>query len=223
MNRRRQRSPGSAGFTLIELLVSMVLLSLVVAGMASVIRSMAQTQERVDQTVDTSEDFRIATSLLEATAGRISGRRRAGVQKAGESPYLFLARPQELVWVGVMPARVGMGGRTLFRLALQGTPQSQDLTLWMAPWDGASESGDWSQAQRHLLVRGVTGFRLSYEDARHPVPVWVSEWQRSDSLPARMRIELATSAGDWPLWVIPMRLLANSESSGSRFTIGGSR
>lgn len=218
-SRPRTRAP--RGFTLVELLVSMALLSMVMVGMLSVMRSMAQAQDRVEQRLDDADELRVATAFVETALGRVSARRPPRVLQAGESPYEFAAGPQELVWVGVMPARFGMGGRSHFRLALEGGSSGAALVLRFAPWDGTNTPPDWSSAQHYVIASAVTSFAMFYEDAWQPVPQWVNAWRRTDSLPARVRIELVTDTGPWPLWVVPMRVLATSQSGGSRFTLGG--
>ena len=55
---------GAKGFTLVELLVSMALLSMVMVGMLSVMRSMAQAQDRVEHRLDDSDDLRVATAFI---------------------------------------------------------------------------------------------------------------------------------------------------------------
>lgn len=209
------------GFTLVELLVSMALLSMVMVGMLSVMRSMAQAQDRVEQRLDGADELRVATAFVETALGRVSARRQPRNLQAGQSPYEFSANAQELVWVGVMPARFGMGGRSYFRLALEGGPSSPALVLRFTPWDGMNTAPDWSAAQSYVIAGSVTSFAMFYEDAWQPVPQWVGAWQRVDSLPARVRIELFTDTGPWPLWIVPMRVLAASQSGGSRFTLGG--
>ena len=56
---------GAKGFTLVELLVSMALLSMVMVGMLSVMRSMAQAQDRVEHRLDDSDDLRVATAFID--------------------------------------------------------------------------------------------------------------------------------------------------------------
>lgn len=212
---------GAKGFTLVELLVSMALLSMVMVGMLSVMRSMAQAQDRVEHRLDDSDDLRVATAFIDNVMGHVSARKPQRALQPGESPFQFSARPQELIWVGVMPARFGMGGRSYFRLALEAGQGGQALVLRFAPWDGAARLPDWSTAQSTVIAPVVTSFAMFYEDAWQPVPQWVSAWQRVDSLPARVRIELATGTGPWPLWIVPMRALPANQPGAARFTMGG--
>lgn len=209
------------GFTLVELLVTMVLLSMVMVALMSVMRSMAQAQEKVEHRLSLSDDFRVATAFLESAIGHVSARRSSRGLQVGESPYQLIARPQELVWVGVMPARFGMGGRSYFRLALEPGRAGAALVLRFAPWEDTAGFPDWTRTEAFEVVQGVTSFSLFYEDAWQPTPLWVSRWERLDSIPARVRIEVATEEGAWPLWIVPMRWLPAYQPGAGRFTSGG--
>lgn len=210
-----------AGFTLVELLVTMLLLSMIMVGLASVMRSTGQAQDRIELRLSQVDDFRVARGFVDTVLGRVSARRAARLLQVGESPFQFTGRAQELVWVGVMPARFGMGGRSFFRLALERGRSGPSVILRFAPWDGGTGYPDWSAAESFELAHSVTGFSLAYEDSWLPVPSWVPEWRRTDSLPARVRIDLTTEAGSWPLWIVPLRWLPANQPGAGRFTAGG--
>ncbi len=212
---------GPRGFTLVELLVTMVLLSMVMVGLISVMRSTAQAQDRIELRLSELDDFRVARGFLDTVLGRVSARRAPRLLQVGESPYQFSGQTRELIWVGVMPARFGMGGRSFFRLAVENGRSGSSLILRYVPWNGAVNSPDWSVAESFEVARSVTSFSLAYEDAWLPVPSWVAEWRRIDSLPARVRIDLETESGPWPLWIVPLRWLPANQPGAGRFTSGG--
>ena len=213
-------STHQTGFTLVELLVTMALLSMLMLGMASALRTMAQTEERVDARLARADELRVATGFLHTVLGRVSARRIAVVPKEGASPYLFAGAADAVAWVGIMPARQGAGGRTFFRLALEPLQDGPALVIRFMPWTDRADFPDWSQADSRILVRDAVSLALSYEDARQRAPAWVPVWTRTDSLPERVRIDLQTSAGPWPLWVLPMRSLPASERGSGRFSAG---
>ena len=221
MNASRQHLVArQSGFTLVELLVTMALLSMLMLGMASALRTMAQTEERVDARLARADELRVATHFLRTVLGRVSVRRIAAAPKEGVSPYLFVGAADAVAWVGIMPARHGAGGRTFFRLALEPLQDGPALVIRFIPWTDRADFPDWGQADSRILAREVTSLALSYEDARQSVPTWVQAWTRTDSLPERVRIDLQTSAGPWPLWVLPMRSLPASERGSGRFSAG---
>lgn len=208
------------GFTLVELLVTMALLSLLMLGMASALRTMAQTEERVDARLAKADEFRVATGFLRSIVGRVSARKNPTPITQGASPYLFMGTPTALSWVGIMPARYGAGGRNFFHLAVEPVQGSPALVIRFLPWVDSTEFPDWAQAESRVLVHGVTSLALTYEDARQIEPLWVSAWERTDSLPDRVRMELQTDSGPWPMWVTAMRSLPASERGSGRFSAG---
>ncbi len=208
------------GFTLVELLVTMALLSLLMLGMASALRTMGQTEERVDNRLADADEFRVATGFLRTVLGRISAQRSTVPVKEGSSRYLFEGLPASISWIGIMPARHGAGGRNFFHLALEPVQGKTALVIRFMPWMDSTTFPDWTHAQSRVLVRGVTSLALAYEDAHQTQPVWVSSWVRTDSVPERVRLELQTDSGPWPLWVVAMRRLPASEQGGGRFSSG---
>ena len=217
---RRGGMSGVTGFTLVELLVAMALLSLLMLGMASALRSMAQTEERVDSRLAQTDEFRVATGFLDTVLGQVSVRKTTALLKEGESPYLFVGRPDEMAWLGIMPARHGVGGRTFFRLRLESIEGVGALVISFLPWDGTSVFPDWSKAQSRVLVHGATSLALAYEDARRPVPEWGGVWSSPGGLPERVRIDLVTQSGAWPMWIVPMRVLPASQGNRGGVSMG---
>ncbi len=108
------------GFTLIELLVVMTMVSLIALAMAGAMRTMAQTEARVDERLLRADDFRVASHFIRSTLGRVSMKRVEPPPPLGANLFVFTPQAQALSWVGVMPARPGAGGRSAFRLALEG-------------------------------------------------------------------------------------------------------
>ena len=76
---RRQYGQGvrfaQHGFTLVGLLVVLTLLSLVMLAMGSALRTTAQTEERVDQRLQRTDEMRVASGFLREILGRISARK----------------------------------------------------------------------------------------------------------------------------------------------------
>lgn len=208
------------GFTLVELLVTMALLSLLMLGMASALRTMAQTEERVDARLADADEFRVATGFLRVILGRISAQKNTLSLRAGSSPYLFEGLPNAMSWIGIMPARYGAGGRNFFHLSMESVQGEAALVVRFVPWKDSATFPDWAQTQSQVLVRGVTAFAFAYEDAHQEPPVWVSSWGRIDSVPERVRLELQTASGQWPVWIVAMRRLPASDRSSSRFSAG---
>jgi general secretion pathway protein J len=206
------------GFTLLELLVVMGLLSAVMLALGAALRTIAQSEDRVDRRLAQADELRVASAFMRTTLGRVSARKMAPAPAPAPASGA-------LAWVGVMPARYGQGGRQYFRLGIEPAGAEAALVLRFLPWTGASTFPDWSQAESRVLVRNATALQLRYEDTRKAPSTWTSEWVETKYLPARVELTLQTPAGAWPALVIPLRTPPDSESGGSsrRGVIGGSK
>jgi len=212
---------GSRGFTLVELLVVMVLLSLLTLGLGSALSTISQTQQRVDERLQWLDQQRASSAFLRAALGSVSGQRRqGGLQRQGQSPFFFDGQGDSLQWLGTMPARIGLGGRMHFRLALD----EGDLVLQLAPWQGADQEPDWAQGQSQVLARGVRTLALRYQNANLGANHWQEQWGvnppgaavRPPELPTAVQIQVQTAQGDWPLTVVALYIPAATHPESSR-------
>jgi general secretion pathway protein J len=213
------------GFTLLELLVVMALLSVVMLALAASVRSIAQTDEKVAQRFLRIDDLRVSASFIRSTLGRISTRKVLGSQQAGASSMFFFAEPNAITWVGVMPARFGVGGRYFFRLAVELSSDTPALVIRFLPWMDGPGFPEWSQSEARVLVKGVTAFSIRYEDALAMPITWLSTWPFPDRLPERVALNITNQNDVWPLLLISLRPLpsASSSADGDGFVVGGSR
>ncbi len=215
------------GFTLVEILVVMALLSMMILAMMSALRTVGQSQDRVDRLLTRADDFRTAVDFMRGALGRLSARKLpGGVDSKGAPSYVFAATTDAVAWVGVMPAGYGGGGRHFFRLAREKKGGDGDaLVLRFAPWRfDAQAFPDWERTQSQVLVDDVTALHFRYENATVAPTVWEEHWALQDSLPSRIAIDLSTSAGPWPAIVIALRILPASDSrNADGFSAGGGR
>ena len=211
------------GFTLLELLVVMGLLSAVMLAMGAALRTIAQSEDRIDHRLAQADEMRVANAFIRSALGRVSARE---VPSSSPPGPLFAASADALAWVGVMPARYGQGGRHFFRLGIETVGAETALVLRFLPWTGATAGfPDWSQAEPLVLVRGAVALQVRYENARAVPSVWASEWNQTKYLPARVALSLQTSVGAWPDLVVALRELAGAETGPGRGggVVGGSR
>lgn len=207
----------AAGFTLVEILVVMTLMSVVMLALGAAMRTIAQTEERVEQRLQRSDEMRVATGFLASTLGRISPRRSQVPTALGASLALFSATPAEVMWVGVMPARYGAGGRNFFRLGLERQSGRTDLVIRFAPWTGAAVFPDWATTDSRVLVRDASGLALEYQQQDGS---WRGDWTDPQALPARIRISLRTPALEWPPVTIALRPLPAGDNGRGGFSLG---
>ena len=218
--RARSIQPVDAGFTLLELLVVMTMVTLVVLAMAGALRTMAQTEARVDERLLRADDFRVVAGFLHSTLGRVSQRRLDPPPPLGENLFLFAAAPDALAWVGVMPARHSAGGRYVFRLALETSGEQSQLVLRFAPALTANSFPDWPGTESRVLAQDVTAFSIAYQDPLQVPPQWLAAWDVPDRLPSRVKLMIQSATGPWPELIIALRTLPTS-TRGSGPTFGG--
>ncbi len=208
-----------AGFTLVEMLVALALLSLLALGMASALSSMGQTQERVDQRSRSADEFQATTAFVQGILSLLSDRRMA-LQQQGASPFLFLGQRHAIEWLGIMPARHGMGGRYYFRLSIESAAGGQALVLRYQPWQAKAELPNWSEAQFRVLAPDVVGFEIAYGGADMPPTQWSEQWASAEALPVRVRLDVVARDGAWPLWIVATRKLSAGGGSAGGYVTG---
>lgn len=213
--------PPANGFTLVEILVVMSLLSLIVLGMGSALRTTAQTGERIDSKLLEADRMRVAYAFLQSTVGRTVAQRRQEPGALGQPPYFFEGGPSGMTWIGILPARHGAGGRHYFRLALGQAEGEHGLLLQFTPWNPALMQPDWAQAQARVLVPDVTDLRMQYVNSGVDDARWSVAWESPDSLPDRVLIQLTTATGAWPDLVIPMRTTPSGTAGSGEAVFGG--
>lgn len=204
----------SSGFTLLEILVVMALLSVVMLAMGAALRTIAQTETRIDSRLARADEFRVAVSFMRTTLGRVSARKSNTPLQAGASPYMFAAAANTVAWVGVMPARFGAGGRYFFRLGLESVGGETALMIRFVPWVDGPAFPDWSRAESRALVTGATAFDIRYADDRANPSQWLPNWPHVDRLPQRMELMVRTTAGMWPALVVPLRVQPAASNEG---------
>ena len=209
------------GFTLVEVLVAFTLLSAVMLALGAALRSMAQTEQRVDARLAEVDELRVAASFLQSTIGRVSPRRLETPSAAGQSLFVFAGEPQSLSWIGVMPARHGAGGRHYFRLAAESFGGSTSLVIRFMPWNGTAAFPDWRRAEFKVLVTRLASLRFQYCDNDVQPPACADRWTVPDKMPGRVRINVSDERGAWPELVIAARPLRGGERGSGGFTVGG--
>jgi general secretion pathway protein J len=219
------------GFTLVELLVVMTLLALLMTGLVSAMRTMAQTETKIDHRLQRMDDLRTTHAFLRQTLSRVSGARIDQPGVTGKSMVPFAATPNSVSWVGTLPARPGVGGRHYFRLAVEGQNDVQALVLRVAPCGPDLTPPDWTSTEAHLLMRGVSqllvqaqGLPPRYLMGGNTWPQgWQSGWPISDELPDQIHLSLQDEAQvELMAWTFTLHPYTQSDPSISSVTVGGS-
>ncbi len=228
--RRRVSARLTRGFTLVEILVAMSLLAVVMAATLSAMRTMAQTEVRVDERLQRLDRMRVVNGFLRSTLGRVDSNLHANAQTPGERHLHFLADAKSVSWVGIMPARYGAGGRYFFHLSMQESGSEASLVLRYTPWAAQPEFPDWGSSEVQTLVRNVVNFQVEAEGLPldlQTIPTtwpmgWNLGWAEKAALPQRVRLSWADQTGAWPPLVVAVMPTSQSQASSGGFTTGGS-
>ncbi|WP_313302355.1 type II secretion system protein [Diaphorobacter sp.] len=230
-----------SGFTLLEMLVVMTLLSIIMLAMVSAMRGAGQSSDRVDARLAVQDEERVAERFLLSALGRISARAIAGgaalesvpqgaALKGGTgAPVLFSGAPDQISWVGVLPARYGAGGRSFMHLAVEPVEGAAALVFRYVPWQDQPGFPDWSGATAQVLLSDVTGLSIQYENDQpenmDASTSWESPWSHPDYLPVRVILDVQRSTLGPMQWVVPLWPLPSSRPGGLKAdetVIGGS-
>lgn len=191
------------GFTLVEVLVATALLSLLMLGLVTAMRSFAQSGSRIDERIRVDDDLRVSERFLRTILSTVSPRVRpasAGAPRAID----FSGRADELRWIGVMPARHGAGGLYRFRLLAQPADQGMtSLILEFFPYaPGFDAPLDPASVQSRALATVAGPVRFRYQDHLAQGPEWQEDWPHTDRLPRRIGIALPAGHLGWPEMVV---------------------
>jgi general secretion pathway protein J len=215
-----------AGFTLLEVLASLVLLSLLLVGVYSGLRTATHSVRSGTASVERIDQIRSAQQFLQRELAQTMAQ---PIRKndRGENIY-FQGDAHEMRFVAPMPGYLGKLGPQLESLRLIDDGHgdaSLVLTLAVLPPDGSPPKalGD-PQVLLDHIERG--GFTYRGLDAQgKPVP-WSTAWPDGRLLPLLVRIQLQPGGRyAWPLMEIPLRVnpLASGNASGLQPLNGSAR
>lgn len=188
----------SRGFTLIEVVIALTLVAVILTGLVSALVSFGKTSTRIEERSLASDDVRLVYAFLEQSLGAAAPRVRVRPEDSVPVGW-FEGSGTELEWLGLMPARHGVGGLYHLRLGVEG---GRRLVLHYLPYAGDDPPPDWGAAESHLLLAGVTAFDLAYRALDEDE--WRAEWSATEVLPARVKVGLAVRGQAWPELIVPV-------------------
>jgi general secretion pathway protein J len=191
------RHRAESGFTLIEVLVSLVLLALVLALLAGVLRYARSTWDaaaRLDDLAgsDMAEAF-LRARLSEAMP--LYEQRRAGAVRG-----LFRGAGDSMTFVA--PAPNGPAGAGLYRYTLEaaaGGGGARALVVKLAPHlPLLSDSALDQLPEQHELMRSIRSLSFRYFGRGELMaePGWHAAWTRTDIMPSLVEIAIARDDRD---------------------------
>ncbi|MCB1954257.1 MAG: prepilin-type N-terminal cleavage/methylation domain-containing protein [Rhodocyclaceae bacterium] len=207
----------SRGFTLVEVVVAISLVAAVMLGMASALRTIGGTAERLDRRAAEAEQMRALGSFLRTTLQTLARAPAPGVQPP-QRPSL-LGDTGSIEWTGLFPSRYGMGGLHRFRLHMQVDGNTPTLVLEFAALRPQSDALPWNQIAPEVRFDGITGLRLRYRDRRGE---WQDQWSAEQELPTLIDLALSDEGRSWPSIIVAPNPVGGTQAP-FRFAVGGER
>jgi general secretion pathway protein J len=205
------------GFTLVEVLVATALLSLVMLGLLTAMRSFAQSETRIDERIRIDDDLRVSERFLRSVMATVSPRPRSTPAGAAKEVD-FVGGADAMRWIGVMPARHGAGGLYRFHLyaraATADTPPA--LMLEFSPFVPGFEAPlDPATVNSRAMATGIGEVRFRYQDDLESGEQWLAEWPHTDRLPRRIGLTAASDRLPWPEMIVTVVPVASPWQVGS--------
>ena len=180
------------GFTLVEVVISLTLMSLLVVATLSAVRTLGDTQQRVEAATLRLEEMRLVSQFL-----RNSLRQAVPVLTMARPGGDFLAGGAELVWIAPLSGVEGVAGLQYKRLFLQG----ETLRIQFVPFNPTLERPEWGGVKSHVLLGQVSEFTVSMREAAPSD--WRSGWREQDvGVPHSVKLQLRVRERYWPDLVV---------------------
>ncbi|WP_339615952.1 prepilin-type N-terminal cleavage/methylation domain-containing protein [uncultured Gilvimarinus sp.] len=187
------------GFTLIEVVVSITILSLIVLATVTAMRTLANTQERLEQKAEQSSQMQMVVRYLRKTlsdAQSITWYKfgaPAGQYFYGDESYVQVVSPLAIagrtggLWTSHLSVKEG---RLVLKL-ISG--------LQLPDWSGDGLS--------YVLLSNIDAFSIAYRSNRYSE--WVSDWDGLDEkpdlgIPSHVKIKLKVAGRYWPDIIVAM-------------------
>jgi general secretion pathway protein J len=147
-----------------------------------------------------------------------------GMLSAAPSAFFFEGAGQSMTWVGVMPARYGVGGRYHFRLTMGSYDGAPAVILSYLPWIDQQTLPEWGAAQTYPLLQHATGLSFQYLDGAIDPPQWGSDWSAVDRLPQAVQVVMTTETSVLAPVVVQLRVMpaGDPRGGGGGASLGGS-
>lgn len=212
--------PRPSGFTLVEVVVALTLLTLLLTGLVSALRSFGQTSVRLEAQTLANDDMRLVGGLLQRALARSSPRPRMDAVESRGQPW-FEGDASAVAWLGHLPARHGAGGLTHLKLErLPPADQSEAgglLMLRMARFDGDQAAPSWRAEDSRVLLDRVDALTIKYQGLNEAgEAVWFNDWQEQTSLPTMIEITLTVADRPWPPIVVQVEQSSAQAAPGRR-------
>ncbi len=181
-------SKQARGFTLIEVVVALTILSLIVLATLTAMRTLGQTQAKLESRAENTARMRAVSDFLRHNLEQ--ARPVLLFQFGVSSGRYFYGTQQELIWAVPMPIPGMQGG-----LASVNMRVNEDNQLVLLVREGVNFM-PWGDETAYVLANFVTELDIGYRASRWDE--WVSEWPMEENPPSHVRINIRVGERYWP-------------------------
>ncbi len=188
------------GFTLVEMMVSLALLSMLVVATLAAIRTLGNTQARLDDVSDQVDEKRLVMAYFKRTLGQFVPVRRAVPDEL--TGIFFYGTATDLVWVS--PTQAGWGGLHVHRLSWS---EGGELRIQLDGYRSPREEPVWDELEYHLLADNIEALEITYRappESQWVEAEWVTEWPMAAEAPTHIRVDLRSNDRPWPPLILAL-------------------
>lgn len=189
-----------AGFTIVEVVIALTILSLLMLTMVAAMRTMGDTQTRLQAVIDRSDEMRMVSRFLRRSIGQsmiFSQREADGDEEFGA---YFEGSENELVWAAPIIAGPTVGGISVAKLAVS----EGSLTIQIQAYTSSlgEEKLDWTDIKKEVLVSNLELLTIGYRADIGEGFEWEDKWERGDFNPRTVRLLIKKQGRFWPELII---------------------
>jgi general secretion pathway protein J len=209
--------PGS-GFTLVELLVTILLLSLLMAGVYAGLTTAGKSVTSGEALIDRSNRVRVAQEFLRRQLRGALALNYQIESTTGET-RMFEGENDTARFVSSMPGYLSNGGAYVQTLWLRSARGGRELVFAFRMLNGyEADAGDDSERDPVVLIEGIEsgGFEYRGIDENGKMSDWKDRWENPSMLPAAVRLKLRMTEGSRYVWPdVEVAVLTNASSASS--------
>ena len=184
------------GFTIIEVVIALVLLSLLMLAMITAMRTLGDTQTRIQEVISRTDEMRMVSRFLRQSIRQARATLR--VEKDEEKGSYFEGTKSELVWVAPLSVGATVGGLNVIRLSTK----NAQLIIQFQMFKSSKDEPDWGEVKAYVLIDNLESFALGYRSEKGEP--WQDAWERTEKNPRSVRLEIQKQSKFWPEMIVSL-------------------
>lgn len=186
---------GQRGFTLVEVMVALTILSMVLLGTVTGMRTLGNTQASIERATERVDEIRTVSGFLRQLMESAVVGGKGGLTLGGgslEATYFRLGTGF-VEWKTNLMFGEAYGGVHLVRIADE---EGQLMLRWLEADKVFPDEEGWLEAPSRPLVNDLETLSLQVREGFQSE--WVEDWEQSSTAPALVRLQIKSSGRYWP-------------------------